>query len=160
MRRGPHPRSSPFVRPFFPVQSSQNSEGRNKVPVFLPKELPRKFLAPVVSHVLPLTIFRPDNKVNMVAKFVIEDISDRQVAKEGYPKDISRPTLKNLIYVELDPWRLSFPFLVIKASHARLRNAPTSARRFAKSFPSRLTGQIRQHDAVKAERVPLGRSGK
>jgi hypothetical protein len=56
-----------------------------------------KFLSPVVRNVLFLPELRPNEHVNMMAKFVVKSISKRDIPYKRNPKGPTREASKYLI---------------------------------------------------------------
>ena len=50
---------------------SEEPEKRKKMPIMLPVEIPRKFSAPVICHILFSLINRPNGAMDVVSDFVI-----------------------------------------------------------------------------------------
>jgi len=56
-----------------------------------------KFLFPIIRNVLFLPELRPNEHVNMMAKFVVKSVSKRDIPYKGNPKRPSREATKDLI---------------------------------------------------------------
>jgi hypothetical protein len=92
-------------------------------------------------------MFRTDKEVNMVAKFVVEHIGNREFTETRYPQR-----------VKFDPRGLPLPFPVIKTGHAGLKYPAPSGSCFAETMSPGLIRKTTQNDTVKPANILVGNS--
>ena len=85
-----------------------------------------KSLSPIVCDVFFLTELRPNEHVNVMAKFVVKGVSKGDIAYKRNQQCPSREATKDLIDVQFDPRRLALPLRMITAKYPGLGDSPSA----------------------------------
>jgi hypothetical protein len=124
------------------------------VPVFVPQKVGHQPAFPVVSNVLLFSVFRANEFMNVVAEFVIQNISEMNFAKKWNPEPRFRRVVSECpVKADFDPRWPALPRVVVQTVGFRFVKLAFARPYFSRPFPARKAPLIEKNNAIESDQV-------